>query len=392
MKWESTKHLEDDNYMLPYHCLKIEYYEALNALFRIENSLKVFVYIVLKKVFNEGWKDLSISFDDENSTIGSIAKRRLSQDNNHAYLGYAITCPILHLTSGELIRIIMSDSYWKYFKGYFPASKAIIQNKLDEIGNVRNSLAHFRPLRKGDIELVKQNSMHVLPVVERTIENVLWCPDIVPTNTEEAWYKELTILGIENVTVSFTQSKDEKWIKLVLSFYPPEISRRNAFMRNEMEVKAINIRTDKILAHHLGLTKFVISTTETRIDMYTSYPDMAEIKKNIRFTFSKETVQNNYQKIKSEIETILSTISKEVALIKEDNLARGKLTDVISYSVENIKDGHCIINGSNFLTELNEDTPPEFWGKISYCPDFITNTDVFPWMPIEISRDTKLPF
>ena len=161
MNWSSAKNLDENNYELPGDWLKIEYFEALNILFRVENSLRIFVYIILKNEFKEKWKDLSVTSDDsETSTIGAIAKRRIVQDKNFAYLGYGISSPLLHLTSGELIRIITSDSYWKHFKNYFPGSKEIIKNKLDEIGNGRNSLAHFRPLKKGDIELVKQNAIH----------------------------------------------------------------------------------------------------------------------------------------------------------------------------------------------------------------------------------------
>jgi hypothetical protein len=209
MDWKQSKNTENNIYELPGHWLKIEYFDALNILFRVENSLRMFVYIILKNEFKEKWKDLSVtSDDDETSSIGAIAKRRLNQDKNYAYLGYVITSPLLHLTSGELIRIITSDSYWKLFKEYFPGSREIIKNKLDEIGNVRNSLAHFRPIKKGDIELVKQNSVHTLSIIEKGLTDFILCSDIVPTNTDEDWYKELITLGVEEVTLSFKQSKD----------------------------------------------------------------------------------------------------------------------------------------------------------------------------------------
>jgi hypothetical protein len=130
MNWKEAKNTENNTYDLPGHWLKIEYFEALNILFRVENLLRMFVYIILKNEYKEKWKDLSVtSDDDENSTIGAIAKKRLSQDKNYAYLGYVITSPLLHLTSGELIRIITSDSYWKHFKKYFLGSREIIKNK-----------------------------------------------------------------------------------------------------------------------------------------------------------------------------------------------------------------------------------------------------------------------
>ncbi|MBO9703689.1 MAG: hypothetical protein J7604_26020, partial [Sporocytophaga sp.] len=161
MDWKEAKNIDNNNYELPGDWLKMEYFEALNILFRIENSLRVFVYIILKNQFNEKWKDLTVTSDDEEqSTINAIAKRRLAQDKNYAYLGYILNSPLLHLTSGELIRIITHDSYWQHFKSYFLGSKEIMRNKLDEIGNVRNSLAHFRPIKKGDVDLIKQNAIH----------------------------------------------------------------------------------------------------------------------------------------------------------------------------------------------------------------------------------------
>ena len=107
MNWKEAKNTENNIYDLPGHWLKIEYFEALNILFRVENLLRMFVYIILKNEYKDKWKDLSVtSDDDETSTIGAIVRRRLSQDKNYAYLGYVITSPLLHLTSGELIRII----------------------------------------------------------------------------------------------------------------------------------------------------------------------------------------------------------------------------------------------------------------------------------------------
>jgi hypothetical protein len=230
MNWKSPNNIGENKYDLPGNWLKIEYFEALNILFRVENSLRVFVYIILKNEFKEKWCELSITSDDEEkSTINAIAKKRIAQDKNYAYLGYVLKSQLLHLTSGELIRIITSESYWKFFKNYFLDTKEIIKNKLDEIGNVRNSLAHFRPIKKGDIELIKQNSNHTLSEIEKTIKDFISCPDIVPTNTEDNWYKELITIGTKECKVSFKQSKKEEWIKLILTFTPP-ILKKNRFL------------------------------------------------------------------------------------------------------------------------------------------------------------------
>jgi hypothetical protein len=131
-------------------------------LFRIENALRVFVYVVLKNEFKENWLGMNVASDDsEESTIAKIAKQRMNQAKVYGYLGFPIPCPLMCMTSGELIRFMTSDSCWKHFKNYFLGSKAIIKAKLDEIGTVRNALPHFPPLKPDDVELIKQNARHV---------------------------------------------------------------------------------------------------------------------------------------------------------------------------------------------------------------------------------------
>jgi hypothetical protein len=278
MNWKEAKNTAKNLYDLPGDWLKIEYFEALNILFRIENSLRVFVFIILKNEFQDKWKDLSITSDDaETSTLGAIAKKRLSQDKNYAYLGFIINSPLLHLTSGELIRIITSDAYWKLFKNYFLGSREIIKNKLDEIGNVRNSLAHFRPIKKGDIDLVKQNSIHTLSEIEKMMKDFNTCPDIVPTNTEESWYKEIITLGIEECKITFKQSKKEEWIKLILSFNAPIFQRQKN--NYSYSIKTANLKTDEILIGYPELSKHTISVTEVIPSSFTKTPETETLTK-----------------------------------------------------------------------------------------------------------------
>ena len=393
MNWKEAKNTENNLYNLPGDWLRIEYFEALNILFRIENSLRVFVYIILKNEFQDKWKDLSITSDDaETSTLGSIAKKRLSQDKNYAYLGYVLNSPLLHLTSGELIRIITSDSYWKLFKSYFPGSKDIMKNKLDEIGNVRNSLAHFRPIKKGDIELVKQNSIHTLSEIEKTMSDFITCPDIVPTNTDENWYKEIITLGIEECIISFKQSKKEEWIRLILTFNSPVFKKLKNYYG--YSITTINLKTDRILVDYPELAKHTICVTEVTPHAYTKTPEEKTFSKQIRFTFSRSSLVKNYTVIKTELEKILYNISIEIALIKEDNLARGKLIEVINCKFEKQNESEYFrLDGEVFETEFDEASPVEFWGTFNHSSkNFITDTEKYPWMPVDISEDHDLPF
>ena len=130
MNWGDMEIEKNDDFSIkrkikiPNQWIHSHYYEILNILFRIENSLRIFVYIVLKEQYQDDWYSIQITSDDnEKGTISSIAKRRMSQDEDYGYLGYSVTCPIMYLTSGELISIIVSDCYWKYFNNYFNCKK-----------------------------------------------------------------------------------------------------------------------------------------------------------------------------------------------------------------------------------------------------------------------------
>ena len=42
--------------------------------------------------------------------------------------------------------------------------------------------------------------------------------------------------------------------------------------------------------------------------------------------------------------------------------------------------------------EVNEDDPPEYWGRIGYIEkDYVTSTEDYPWMPVSVSK-SNIPF
>jgi len=343
----------------------------------------------LKNQFKNKWKDLSVTSDDqENSTISAIAKKRLSLDRNYAYLGFVITSPLLHLTSGELIKLIISDSYWKYFKHYFLGSREIIKNKLDEIGNIRNSLAHFRPLKKGDIQVVKQNSNHTLSLIEKAISGFINCSDIVPTNTTDNWYLNIKKIKSYVLELNFNQSEDEQWIKINLKFTLPKL-KESLSDYGTYNLKTINIKTDSILIKHPKLTEFVISCTEQTSYVYTSEPQNSDYHKNIYFTLSKEKIIENFEIIVDEISKIIRAIESELSLIEDDHLARGLFTEVKTTHTYNDDRKFHTLDFKNFITQISEKSPVEYWGTLNTSStDFISDTDNYPWMPIEISEDS----
>ena len=392
MDWRKPKSLNQNAYDLPGNWLLIHYFEAINVLFRVENALRIFVYIVLKMTFKDKWKNLSITSDDEeNSTISAIAKRRLSQDKNYAYLGYIINNPLLYLTSGELIRIITSDAYWKYFKSYFLGSREIIKTKLDEIGNVRNAVAHFRPIKEGDLDLVKQNANHTLSKIEDTIIELLNCVNSTPSNTEEGWYKRLSTLRDENYSIEFTQSKDEAWVKLTLVFSLHKINAEPYYRITRANI--LNIKTDSLLKEYPLLTKYLISVSEIKPSNHIKDITSFDFVKKINLIFNREMLIHEYEKIEGELKKILLQINSETDLIARDNLARGRLVVPI-YERGTEEDRYFVGDIRELVSIVKVDSVAEYWGDLCFASqDFISDTERYPWINVRISDDkTDFPF
>ncbi len=393
MKWKQAKTV-NGGIKIPQRWVYLTYYEAFNLLFRIENALRIFVYIVLKNELRDKWTDAVIA-NDEQETLNSLAKKRMSQAQTFGYLGHTITCPIMHLNSGELTRLIVSEAYWKLFKPYFLGSKEIIKNKLDEIGSIRNSLAHFRPIRTDDVDAIKQNSKHVLLGIEKFLEQVLFQSDIVPTNTPDEWYTNLKTLGTDQCAFTFQQSADEQWVRVSVQYDCP-IVKKDRIWREYFRFTALTLHSSAVLKKYPEIAKDVCSLSEA-----TRYPQMlenfdAQCSKTLSFVLSRSMLSSQHANLKKALEKLLLTIAKETELIQQDNLARGQLVHsaIISASLKTENDeSSWQWSYQNLRTPVGENDPPEYWGdfSVSRWEDFIAGTDEYPWMPESVSED-EVPF
>jgi len=395
MEWKSINKKEGNAVDLPYNWLFTHYYDALNTLFRVENALRVFLFAVLKTTFEENWLDINVTSDDaKDATISKIAKQRMAQAKTFGYLGYKIPCPLMYMTSGELIRIITSDSYWKHFNIYFLGSKEIIKTKLEEIGSVRNALAHFRPIKQDDVDLIKQNARHVLSNIEVCLVDMMSCANTVPTNTSNDWYKELKTLGTDICILSFNQSNDEKWIMITVLYNCPVIgSSGSSHYRSD---RVLTINTSSILKLFPILAGLVIFLAETL-----KHPTMEEAGpqcgKKFKMVFSQELLSRKHKEVKLEIEKVLLKISEETSLLEDDNLAKGELVQGVTISSqwkkhENKDTGYWSFDYRSLRCEVSEDDPPEYWGKIGFIDkDYVTSTEDYPWMPVSVS-ESEIPF
>ncbi|WP_284451886.1 Swt1 family HEPN domain-containing protein [Methylophaga thalassica] len=392
MEWKKATKQDTHLVQIPERWLHLYYYEALNVLFRFENALRVFVYVILKKEFNEKWSETAIS---SGGSIKSETKSRIAKAKEHAYLGYELSSPMLYLNSGELIDIIISDAYWKYFSPFFKASRSIVSTKLQEIGMVRNSLAHFRPIKEDDIDLIKQNTKHVLLEIEKCLIQLTAITTIVPSNSNDDWYKEIKPIGSESLKISIFHSEDEEWVRVSIIHTIPTLEKKK-FGENYYSYKAGNFRTDQLFSEFPILKDKCIYLSEGHLwgGQHPNF-DLNSVKE-ISLVFAKNCLSDNLQNIVKALKEIVQIVDEETDLLKQDNLARGKLIETKSAnaSIRTRDDGssYWSVSLNSMTTPLVNTSEVEYWGtRAHYETDFISGSNQYPWMPDSIS-DYEIPF
>lgn len=368
------------------------YYEALNTLFRIENALRVLVYVVLKTNKQDKWIDICLTSDEAGeTTIGALAKKRIAQHQTFGYLGFPIESPMMHLTSGELVRLITSDAYWPLFRDYFRAARQVVTLKLQEIGDVRNALAHFRPLTQDDVEAVRQNAKQVLSSVEAALGELVECKERVPTNTPDTWYQELRAVGTSLCRLEFNQSSDQRWIRIGLRFAAKAISQYPQDPRGYVSYQILSLDTPEVLNVFNNLRRLTIFLTERipYIGMPADFKPAFE--KRLEFTFSRSTLATEFNAVRDSFKSLVAEIDNEAELISGDNLAKGRLIYLtqVSGSQQGEEQGQkwWSLNTANLHRPVENHHPSEYWGSISIpSSDLVSNADQFPWMPAPICQ------
>lgn len=390
MDWRKPERTEA-RVAIPENWLFLHYYEALNALFRVENALRMFVYVVLKNSRKLKWTDLQLSSDDGGeTTIAAIAKRRLAQDDKFGYLGYRIASPLMHLTTGELIRLIFADSYWPMFAEFFPASREIARTKLDEIGNIRNAVAHFRPIKGDDVEVVKQNANQVLSGIEVALVNVLSTVAIVPSNTADAWYAPLRQVAGPYSNVTFRQSENEKWVQVRL-VYTCSVVGRPYIGSSYRTWPVLTVQSPSVLRRAPAILENVVFVAEQSFVMDETQEEPI-IRKFVEFVFSRATLDESYAAIKTDLERVVALITEETDLIREDNLARGTLVRMGEATASKNKE-FWTTNTNGMRSRRATDDPAEYWGeRMGVDSNFVTSTTSYPWMPADVSEEEAIPF
>ncbi|MCR9506763.1 MULTISPECIES: Swt1 family HEPN domain-containing protein [Vibrio] len=368
---------EDPQYNIPGDWIHIHSYEALNILFRFENSLRVFVYSILKKHKGANWANTNINKEE---TIFSAYKQRSAQYKKYGYLGITVSSPMLFLNSGELVYILENEGTWKQFSPYFSADRMVIVNKLLEINAIRNSFAHFRPVTEDDVTLLKQNISHVFHGASEYFKDLYTLINPVPTNLNEKWYIELNRMNYNFSSISFLQSNSSSFIDISVTVPLVEISQKH-FGQTTPVVETIKINIDKFFKSKKKLLENVIYVTDSYHVSGSGIGQDTLLSPNsgytFSFTFHRANLNNNVDEILEHFLKMFQEIDHEMQLILNDPKASGSYVSGTTY--------YGSIKESKRVFSKQEHKKPnevvEYWGEKTFSigDDIVTRSHM-PWI------------
>jgi hypothetical protein len=255
-------------------------------------------------------------------------------------------------------------------------------------------LAHFRPVTQDEVNVIRQNIKHVFRGIEACLGEITSCHKVVPTNTQDDWYKTLSTLGNELCKLSLYESPNGRWVRLEMDFSCVLINVSDAGFGTSYEL--LNLSSPEILRHFEAISKRVIFLSE-----YMPRPSMPEDRrpvyhKQISLMFSAKSMREGHEELRADLTSILSLIVEERDLITADHLARGRLlradTVYVWFSKDDKGGGHWNMREDSLLSTSPADAPPEFWGTIGrWQGSFLDRTNQYPWMSGPVSKDS-FPF
>lgn len=126
----------------------LEMSEAYTYLYSVENSLRLFIDIVLKEKYGQDYFDKITIVRSLKNTINS----RKENSNNKKWLSVRGDNNLFYLDFKDLGTII--ENNWEIFKEYF-GTQGFILPKIEEMAECRNLIAHNSYIGKTERDLIK---------------------------------------------------------------------------------------------------------------------------------------------------------------------------------------------------------------------------------------------
>jgi hypothetical protein len=298
--------------------------------------------------------------------------------------------PLVYLTTGELIGIILSESYWKYFKSWFAGSADAYRAKLNEISCLRNAFAHFRAITPVHVDTLKRNANALLGRFEdRLMEMLSFRTEPLKTWTSYIPVTELNETKAFHFQLQVSPSRD--WLVIDMTA-PIKILGEPSVCGNIFSWPAMGLSADAVLSEFPSIRSKVIFVTHDLFHSSSTWDGdsaMPEVKKRLRFVFTcakeEELDVLNFRQY---------LIDQELYFISTDlpkSLFRAGNVSATETKKENAPSDFQIHAGDFLkLSEVNRCL--ENWGGLHHdCVygNLLTSIPWYPFMDHEISDTAK---
>ncbi|HOX41518.1 MAG TPA: hypothetical protein PK263_04970 [bacterium] len=384
---DSNQPIDYERLHIPVDWVPVQYYDAYNILFRIENTLRLLLFVVLKSHYRDEWENIQIADEVNPGTIRALAKIRREAAQDFGHLGSPSNNPLLFLNGGEIVRLITSEKYWQYFQECFPANRKNTQLKLFEILSIRNDMAHFRAINREHLVTLKNNINQVLKKAGDYLAGVV-CYGLIgqPTSITQEWSADLERMSQGNVHLTIFPGS-EGWLTIKL-YYRQPITTITELSNSDKLVMFKRLESLSILEHYKGITNNIVSMQETveaemDEDDHLYFDDYIDAE--LMFTAHVRTINKHAEEFVSEVKRLVANILSE----ESGKNATGEKT-VLSVGTILWSDG---LNSlwNDIAKKAIESRFPEYWGdyfgKKAYVPEnFIMRTRYFPWFAKTITQ------
>jgi hypothetical protein len=309
---------KDRSFNIPSSYLPTYYFDAFNILHRFENSLRIFVYSVLKASMGANWantltKDPGKEQQDEKGgelTIRTISKIRRNQLENYGHIGMLPHIPLLYLTMDDLVSIFTYKPNGKYFNSTFPASiEKVYEPKLKELIIIRNNLMHFRKIYPRDLERLFFNIEELSGPLKAYLSDVVefdYSSEYIPTQGDK-WHSLWTSMitkerHFSKIRISY--SKNQLWPKITLHFVGAFVASENTYYH--IDYSKTNKSLDSFLPQIIYYGNHLSFPTFLQKDK-TVIPG----KKSITLCFSNVSFNDNILDILGKVANLIDEIENE---------------------------------------------------------------------------------
>ncbi len=233
--WGLSERVDAYNWQIGANHIPLLYFDVYNLLFKLENALRMVVFVALKSSKGKDWLNAPIPTRDPKPpdreeatarvpepTIRMVANQRMQGLRAYSYLGERTSIPMMYLDFEQLVAILSDERNRASFNSILDGNVLTFANKLEEVRVIRNNLAHFRKVTVRDFHRLAGAVADIQPYIDRFLHEL--------TEDDAGNYRD-DLSGIDGLlakasvdlggadTVSLAFARTEGWLRVTLIQY-----------------------------------------------------------------------------------------------------------------------------------------------------------------------------